>query len=169
MTSEILKYLRWFLGLRKLRPSKKLKFCKSYLFCELHHEKWIFYYGGKKGRSFLICIMELFSAALSYLNALSTLNFSRNFFYVKAWTQIIKEARFEFYKEQPFISGTGVVKDSGSTLSGPPISFTGVFEDFRHIFLACSKNSTKILKLGKIIRCVTSLWLLFRKWQNVLP
>ena len=35
--------LRWLLGFRKLRFQKSLKFCKLFLFCELHHEKALFF------------------------------------------------------------------------------------------------------------------------------
>ena len=39
--------------------------------------------------------------------------------------------------------------------------FTGVFEDFDTIFLACSQKCLKILKVGKIFRCVTSFYQYF--------
>ena len=44
---------------------------------------------------------------------------------------------------------------SGSKLSDQQLYFAGVFEDFSHIFLTCSKKIIKILKVGKIFRCVT--------------
>ena len=50
---------------------------------------------------------------------------------------------------------------SGSKLSGLQLYFTGVFEDFGHIFLTRSKKFPKILKVGKIFRCVTSFYQYF--------
>ena len=43
---------------------------------------------------------------------------------------------------------------SGSKLTGLQFYFTGFFDDFGHIFLACFKRLIKILKEGKIFRCV---------------
>ena len=45
---------------------------------------------------------------------------------------------------------------SGSKPSDLQLYFTGVYEDFVHIFLTCSKTFIKILKVGKIFWCVTS-------------
>ena len=44
---------------------------------------------------------------------------------------------------------------SGSKLSDQQLYFAGVFEDFGHIFLTCSKKIIKIWKVGKIFGCVT--------------
>ena len=54
------------------------------------------------------------------------------------------------------ILGAALERCSGSELTGLQLYFTGVFEDFGHIFPTCSKIFTKILKVGKIFRCVTS-------------
>ena len=59
------------------------------------------------------------------------------------------------YKKQPLILGAAVKRCSGSKLSGLQLYFTGVFEDFGHIFPTFSKKFTKILKEGKIFPCVT--------------
>ena len=73
-----------FYGSENSGLQKRLNFCNLLLFCELDHEK-IFFHGTKKRRFFLIFTMKLSFAALSYLNAHSTL----------------PGARFEFYKKQP--------------------------------------------------------------------
>ena len=70
----------------------------------------------------------------------------------------IKGARFEFYKKQPLILGAVVERYPGSNLSRLQLYFTGVFEDFGHIFLTCSKKFTKVLTVGMIFRCVISFY-----------
>ena len=60
---------------------KKLKLCKSNLFQELYNEKTLFFIINERNGVFpLVFIMKLFSTALSYFTAHSTLNFSRTFF-----------------------------------------------------------------------------------------
>ena len=68
--------------------------------------------------------------------------------------------------------GAAVERFSGSFLFGSKLSdlqlyFTGVFEDFGHIFLIRSKKSIKILKVGKIFRCVTSLYQYFFIYDKI--
>ena len=61
-------YLRWLLGLRKLRSSEKVEILQIRLILRVPWwENIIFYYGRKKQRFFFIFTMELFSTALSYL------------------------------------------------------------------------------------------------------
>ena len=71
-----------------------------------------------------------------------------------------QKAILEFYKKQPLILGAAVERCSGSMscikLSCLQLYLTGVFENFRHILLTCSRKFIKILKVGKIFRCVTS-------------
>ena len=67
-------WLSWLLGFRKLGLWKRLKFCNLFLFCELHHEKKLFFMDERNAVFFLIFTMKLFSATLSYLKAHSTLN-----------------------------------------------------------------------------------------------
>ena len=43
---------------------------------------------------------------------------------------------------------------SGSKLSDLQLHFKGIFEDFGHTFLTCSKKNIRILKVGKVFRCV---------------
>ena len=66
----------------------------------------------------------------------------------------IKGARFEFYKKQQLILGAAVEKCSRSKLSGKQLYFTSVFDDIGNIFQTCSKKFTKILKVGKVFRCL---------------
>ena len=44
---------------------------------------------------------------------------------------------------------------SGSKLSDLQLYFKGIFEDFGHTFLTCSKEIIRILKVGKVFQCVT--------------
>ena len=78
------KCLRWLLGFRKLRSSKKVKVLQVAIVClqvcKLHHEK-PFFLGGNKQHFLLLFTMKLSSAALSYLNPHSTLNFAQTFSY----------------------------------------------------------------------------------------
>ena len=50
-----------------------------------------------------------------------------------------------------------------SKLSDLQLYLTGVFEDIGHIFLTCPKKIIKILKIGKIFRCVTFYQYFFHK------
>ena len=68
----------------------------------------------------------------------------------------MKGAKFEFYKKQLLILGAAL-----EICGGLQLYFTGVYEDFGHFFLNCSKNFLKIVKVGKIFRCVTSLYQYF--------
>ena len=68
----------------------------------------------------------------------------------------MKGARFEIYKKQPIILGAAVERCSGSKLPGLQLYFMDVFDDSGHIFPTCSKESIKILKVGKNFRCVIS-------------
>ena len=54
--------------------------------------------------------------------------------------------------------GAAIERCSGSRLSSLRLDFTAVFEDFGHIFPPCSNKFTKMLKGGKIFRCVTSFY-----------
>ena len=105
--------------------------------------------------------MKLSSAVLSYLNVHSTLNFTRTFFiflnintYQTSKEQILNFIRSShrkvFWKHM-----------SQSKLLGLQLYFTGIFEDFGHIFLICSKKSIKILKVRKIFRYVTPFYQYF--------
>ena len=145
----------------KLRSSKIVKILQLALVCfqvcKLHHEK-IFFHGGNKQLFFLIFTMKLYSVALNYLNAHSTLNFARTFLYFETLTIIKHRARFEFYEKQLLILGGAIERCPGSLcLEGncQTCNFTGVFEDFGHIFLTCSEKITEILKVGKIFRYAT--------------
>ena len=60
---------------------KRLKFCKLFLCCKLHHEKTFFIMEKRNSVFFLIFTMKLFSAEPSYLNTHSTLNFARAVLY----------------------------------------------------------------------------------------
>ena len=70
----------------------------------------------------------------------------------------IKGARFEFYKKQPVILVAAVELCSGSELSDQQLYFTGVFEDFGHIFRPVLKDvlnfkSRKYLLMCNIFLC----------------
>ena len=75
-------HLRWLLGLRKPRSSKKIEILQAVLVLRIASWKRFSYYGGKKQHCFLISAIKLYSAALSYLNAHSTLNLGTTFLYV---------------------------------------------------------------------------------------
>ena len=81
MNNALYLMLRWLLGLRKLRFSEKIETLQIGLILRVAWWENIFYYGWKKQRFFLIFTMELFSTALSYLTAQSTLNFTWTFLY----------------------------------------------------------------------------------------
>ena len=69
---------KWLLGLRKVKCSKKkLNFANWTYLMSCIMKKKIFYYGREKQCFFLIFTMKLFSTALSYVTAQSTLNFTR--------------------------------------------------------------------------------------------
>ena len=44
---------------------------------------------------------------------------------------------------------------SGSKLPDLQLYFKYIFEDFRHIYSTYSKKVTRVLKVGKVFRCVT--------------
>ena len=72
-------------------------FCKLILFFGLHHEKTSFFIMEERsGVFFLIFTMKLSSTTLNYLNAHSTLNFARTFFYFQTLTQS-KHQRSKFW------------------------------------------------------------------------
>ena len=73
--------LKWLLGLRKLRSSKKVEILQVVLGLRVVSWKNIFYHGGEKRRFFLIFTMKLSFAALKYSNAHSTLDFARTVLY----------------------------------------------------------------------------------------
>ena len=83
-------------------------------------------------------------------------------FVAAALTQVkYQGARFEFCKEQLLILGAIVESCFGNKMSNFQLYFTGVFKDIGSIFPTCSKMFTKILKGGKIFRCVTSFYQYF--------
>ena len=74
---DLYQKLKWLLGLRKLRALKKVEILQIGLILRIvWWENIIFYYERKKQRFFLIFTMKLFSTALSYLTAQSTLSFT---------------------------------------------------------------------------------------------
>ena len=96
-----------------------MKFCKSGLFCELDNEKTLFPIMEERNSVlFLIFTMGLFSAALSYLTAQSTLNFTWTSLYFKIKTQIQPQRSNIWIKKQPFISRSAVQKGFGRKVSG---------------------------------------------------
>ena len=145
----MLKCLRWLLRFRKLKSSKKVKILECAIVClqvwKLHHEKHFFM---EEINSFFLLIftMKLSSAALSYLNAHLTLNFAQTFLYLtlikyqrsRIW--ILWEAATYFGSSSREVSWKLI---SGSKLSDLQLHFTGIFEDFGHIFLICSKKLLK--------------------------
>ena len=141
--------IRWLPRLRKLKSSKKVESLQVAL--ALRVASWkniVFYDGGKKRRFFIIFTSKLSSAALNYLNAHSTLNFIKTL----TQNQTSNEQNMTFYKKQPLILGAAVERCSGSERSDLQFYFTGVFEEFGHVFPIFSKKSTKIFKVGKIFR-----------------
>ena len=61
---------------------KRLKFCKSYLYWEMYHEKTLFFIIEERNGVFSFDFtMKLFSTALNHLTAHSILNFPRTFLY----------------------------------------------------------------------------------------
>ena len=145
----------------------------------------IFYYGRKKQRLFVIFTMKLFSTALRYLTSQSTLNFSWTSLYFWTWTQIKHQRSNIWIKKQPFISESAVQRGFGSKVTGLQFHRCFIlywcFEHFGHIFPICFWKTShhlickefailkniklaKILEVGKISSCVTSLSTLFREW-----
>ena len=135
-------YLRCLLGLRKLRSSKKAEIVKLFLFCQLDHEKKFFLTWRKETAFFLL--FSLWNYLLLRWAIWMRIQLFSN----------IKGARFEFYKKQQLILEAAVERCSGSKLSGKQLYFTSVFEDIGNIFKTCSKKFTKILKVGKVFRCL---------------
>ena len=87
---DILLYLREDIPLKLIMVASRVQefevfkkdSSKLFLLCELHHEKtFFFYHGGKKRCFFPYFHYEISSAALSYLNGHSTLNFAGTFLY----------------------------------------------------------------------------------------
>ena len=132
--------LRWLLGFRKLRSSKKIEIL------------------------LVVLVLRVASCAELFECALRT--FCQNIFAFLKFNTNIKRARFEFYEKQILILGATVERYSGSIclkVNCQACSFTNVSEDFGHIFLTCSNKFIKILKVGKIFRCVTFYQYFFRK------
>ena len=103
-----------------------------------------FFHGGKK-RCFLpcfhckiiFCCAELFDCAFNFI-------FLEHFYIFKQHKTNIKGARFEFYTKQPLILGVTVERCSGGIcldVNCQASNFMGVFEDFGHTFLTCSKKN----------------------------
>ena len=169
-------WLMWLLELRKLRSSKKVEILQDVLILQVASWYSFFFYEEKKWDMFFPIFTITFSISLSYLVVHSTLNFAKTvlYFFNHKHKPNIKGARSEFYKKKSLILGAAMEKCSGIKLPGLQLNkkwapLTSVFEDFGHIFSTCYKKFNKILKAGKILRCVTSLWILFCKWKKLLP
>ena len=155
----LLETLRWLLGLRKLRPSKKVECLQVGLVLQVASWKNTFIMADRNGVFLVTFTMKLSSTVLSYLNAHSTLNFAGTFLYFLTLTHIkYQRSKISILQEAAIVLGAAVERCSGSKVLGLQLYFTGVFEDFGHIFTTCSKKFTKILKLGKIFRYVTSFY-----------
>ena len=114
--------------------------------------------------------MELFSTALSYLTAQSTLNLKHLYIFKHKHKSNIKGAIFELrsshlFRDQPY-KEVLQVKCQACNFIGVFLSFTSVVEDFGHIFLTCfcrtshnliynkfailkNKKNTNIQEIGK--------------------
>ena len=129
-----------------------LKFCKLFLFCELHHKKTFFSW--RKETAFLF---PYFHYEISFCRA-ELFECSVNFKFCKhqrSKISILQEAATYFGSSH---GGAFWKHISESKLSGLQLYFAGVFEDFGQIFLTCCKRFIKSLKVGKIFRCVTSFY-----------
>ena len=163
--------LRWFLGWEYWSLQKRLKFCKLDLFCELHNEKnIIFYYGRKKQRFSLFLPWSYFLQRWAiwfavkfkfYLNIFIFLNINTNH---TAKGSIFELRNSHLFRDQPY-KEVLKVKCQACNFTGV-LSFTGVLEDsvtfFRPAFcrtslnLICNKTTilkkkklSKILEIGK--------------------
>ena len=82
-------YIRWLLGLRKLRSSKKVEILQVVLVLRVGSWKKRVFLKWRKETAFFFLVflfviftMKLSSTASSYLNAHSTLNFARTFIFL---------------------------------------------------------------------------------------
>ena len=91
-------YARWyqnvihtcggFLGSENWGLQKRLKFCKLFLFCELYHEKTLFFHGGKKWRLFPYFDNEIIFYYDELFECTFNFKFCWNIFYSQTLTQI---------------------------------------------------------------------------------
>ena len=80
--------LRWLLGLRKLRSSKKVEILQVVIALRVGYQKTFFLSWRKETFFFVIFTMKFSSSALSYLYVHSTFNFAIRFLYFWILTQI---------------------------------------------------------------------------------
>ena len=145
---------------RKLRSSKIVKTLQVALVCfqvcKSHHEK-IFFHGGNKQLFFpyfhykiILCSTGLFECTFNFKlcqNIFIFLNINTN---QTSSKRILWEAATYFGRSYRKCPGILCLEVNCQTCT-----FTGVFEDFGHIFLTCFEKITEILKVGKIFWCVT--------------
>ena len=118
-----------------------------------------FYHGGQKWCFSGYFHHEIIFYCVELFECNSTLNFAGTFLYFLTLTHIkYQRSKISILQEAAIVLGAAVERCSGSKVLGLQLYFTGVFEDFGHIFTTCSKKFTKILKLGKIFRYVTSFY-----------
>ena len=79
ITTQLFCSLRWLLGFKKSKSTKKVVILLVDLVLRVASWKNIFFHGGKRWRFFLIFTMKLSSAGLSYLSAHSISNFAITF------------------------------------------------------------------------------------------
>ena len=123
--------MSWILGLRKLRSLKNVEALQVVLVLQVASWKKIFSW--RKETAFfpyfhlkiVLWCAELFEWTFEHV-------------FKHYHKSNIKGVRFEFYKKQPLVLGAAVEvfwkHMTGSKLSGLQLYFTGVFEDFGHIW-----------------------------------
>ena len=79
ITTQLFCNLRWLLGFKKLKSTKKVEILLVALVLRVASWKNFFFHGGKRWLFFLIFTMKLSSAGLSYLSAHSISNFAMTF------------------------------------------------------------------------------------------
>ena len=142
--------LRGLLVFRKLSSSKKVEILQVLLVLRVISWKNIFFMEERNSVFVLIftelifCYAELFECAFNF-------KFCWNIFiFLNINTNQTSKEKFECYKKQPLILGAAVERCSWNIsleVNGQACNFTGVFEDYGHIFLNCSKKSIKILNI----------------------
>ena len=147
--------LKWLLGFRKLRSSKKVEILQVTVVLRVVSWKKKFFHGTKKRRFFPYFHHDIIFFCAKLFECTFNFKFCWNIFiFLNINTNQTSKDQDLNYKKQSLILGAAIERCFRSVwCSGLQLYFRGVFEDFGHILLTCSKKFINILELGKIFRC----------------
>ena len=118
-------------------------------------KKIYFFHGTKKRRFFPYFHHDIIFFCAKLFESTFNFKFCWNIFiFLNINTNQTSKDQDLNYKKQSLILGAAIERCFRSVwCSGLQLYFRGVFEDFGHILLTCSKKFINILELGNIFRC----------------